>query len=147
MSELKSEAVGIGMKPLIFAVCFVSALGCVSAQESAWQPSPGQTQVPIWPGVVPDAQPAGGPEDMKPMEDSLVAGKPWFKIENVSQPTMTVYAPKGRNWVLRSSCFPVGAIRFWLYLLEQADPSSARVGDSFSGRSNRVHCGTRGRSE
>jgi hypothetical protein len=61
------------IKPLIFAVCFVFALGCVNAQESAWQPSPGHTQVPIWPGVVPDAQPARGAGAMKPVKDSLAA--------------------------------------------------------------------------
>jgi len=34
------------MQPLIFALCVVFALGCVNAQASAWQPSPGHTQVP-----------------------------------------------------------------------------------------------------
>jgi acetyl esterase/lipase len=118
MSELKSEAVRIVMKPLIFAVCFVFALGCVNAQESAWQPSPGHTQVPIWPGVVPDAQPAAGPEDMKPVEDSLVAGKPWVKIENVSQPTMTVYSPKGRNTGAAVVVFPGGGYKILAIDLE-----------------------------
>jgi hypothetical protein len=32
------------------------------ARQAAWQPSPGHTQVPIWPGVIPDAQPVNGPE-------------------------------------------------------------------------------------
>ena len=58
------------MKPLIFAVCFVFALGCVNAQESTWQPSPGHTQVPIWPDeAIPDAQPVAGPEDMVTVKD------------------------------------------------------------------------------
>ena len=64
------------MKPLLFALCVVFAFGGLSAQTPAWQPSPGHTQVPIWPGAVPDAQPAAGPE-----------------VDNVSQPTMTVYSP------------------------------------------------------
>jgi len=60
-------------------------------------------------GSAPDAQPAAEPEDMKPVEGSLVAGKPWVEIENVSQPTMTVYSPKGRNTgAAGSSCFPAG---------------------------------------
>src|SRR5260221_2703099 len=106
------------MKPLNFAVCFVFALGCVNAQESAWQPSPGHTQEPIWPGVVPDAQPAAGPEDMKPVEDSLVAGKPWVKIDNVSQPTMTVYSPKGRNTGTAVVVFPGGGYKILAIDLE-----------------------------
>jgi hypothetical protein len=67
----------IMMKPLIFALCvMLFGSGDLSAQTSSWQPSPGHTQVPIWPDLVPDAQPAAGPEDMKPVEDPLVAGKP-----------------------------------------------------------------------
>lgn len=47
------------MKPLIF-LCIVFALGDLSAQQVAWQPSPGHTQIPIWPGAVPDPQPVAG---------------------------------------------------------------------------------------
>ena len=50
------------MKPLLFALCVVFASGGLSAQKLVWQPSPGHTQVPIWPGAVPDAQPVAGPE-------------------------------------------------------------------------------------
>ena len=67
------------MKPLILAF-YVFTVGGLCAETPTWQPSPGHTQVPIWPGSVPDAQPAAGPEDMKPVEDSLVAGKPWVEI-------------------------------------------------------------------
>jgi hypothetical protein len=52
------------VKPLIFALCVVFAFGDLSAQTPAWQSSPGHTQVPIWPGAVPDAQPVAGPEDV-----------------------------------------------------------------------------------
>ena len=58
------------MKPLIFALCVVFAFGGLSAQTPAWQPSPGHTQVPIWPGAVPDAQPVAGPEDATTAKDS-----------------------------------------------------------------------------
>src|SRR5437762_8651008 len=51
------------MKPLLFAFCFVFAFGGLSAQPPVWQPSPGHTQVPIWPGTAPDAQPVAGPEE------------------------------------------------------------------------------------
>src|ERR1700678_4259328 len=61
-----------------------------------WQPSPGHTQIPIWPGVVPDAKPVSGPET-EGLADNPVAGKPWTWVSNVTRPTMTVYAPKGKN--------------------------------------------------
>jgi acetyl esterase/lipase len=61
----------------------VRALG---AQPSIWRPSPGHTQIPIWPGAVPDAQSVPGPE-------IHTEGA----VTNVTRPTMTVYAPKGKN--------------------------------------------------
>ncbi len=97
------------MKPLLFVVFVVFAFGGLSAQTLAWQPSPGHTQVPIWPGTVPDAQPAVAPEDAKTTgKDSPVAGKPWVYVENVSQPTMTVYSPKGKNTGVAVVVFPGG---------------------------------------
>ena len=53
------------VKHLVFAVCVVLAFGGLNAQTPAWQPSRGHTQVPIWPGAVPDSQPAAGPEVSK----------------------------------------------------------------------------------
>ena len=107
------------MKPLIFALCvMLFGSGDLRAQTSSWQPSPGHTQVPIWPDLVPDAQPAAGPEDMKPVEDPLVAGKPWVKIENVSQPTMTVFSPKGRNTGAAVVVFPGGGYKILTIDLE-----------------------------
>jgi hypothetical protein len=44
---------GIGMKPLSFALCVVSAFGSLSAQRPEWQPSPEHTQVITgWPQLV-----------------------------------------------------------------------------------------------
>jgi hypothetical protein len=67
------------MRSLIFALCVVFAFGGVSAQQTTWQPSPGHTQVPIWPGAAPDAQPAAGPEVAKTTgkEFQLPAGRRW----------------------------------------------------------------------
>jgi len=97
------------MKRLIFALCFVFAFGGLSAQTPAWQPSPGRTQVPIWPGAVPDARPAAGPEVVKTTgKESLVAGRPWVYVGNVSRPTMTVYSPTGKNTGAAVVVFPGG---------------------------------------
>ncbi|HEX4265772.1 MAG TPA: alpha/beta hydrolase [Verrucomicrobiae bacterium] len=93
--------------PLAFAFCILSAIGCANSQTNVWQPSPGHTQMPIWPGAVPDAQPAAGPE-YSTNRGTLVAGKPWISVEQVSQPTMTVYSPTGTNTGVAVIIFPGG---------------------------------------
>ncbi len=97
----------VRMKSLIFAFCVVFALGDLRAQTNVWQPSPGHTQIPIWPGAVPDAKPVPGPEFAKTTEE-LFAGKPAVVVNNVSQPTMTVYSPKGTNTGVAVVVFPGG---------------------------------------
>jgi hypothetical protein len=95
------------MKLLIFARCVVLAFAGVSAQAPAWQPSPGHTQMTIWPGAVPDAQPIAGPE-VAELAKGLIAGKSGQFVVNVWWPTMTVYAPKGRNTGAAVVGFPGG---------------------------------------
>jgi acetyl esterase/lipase len=107
------------MKPLIFALCAVSAFGSLSAQKPVWQPSPGHTQVPIWPGRVPDPQPVAGPEDDATMAtESLVAGRPWVYLGHVSRPTMTVYAPEEKNTGAAVVVFPGGGYQILAIDLE-----------------------------
>jgi acetyl esterase/lipase len=106
------------MKCLSFALCIASAFSSLNAQTPAWQPSPGHTQVPIWPGAVPDARPVTGPETTKPDAKDLVAGKPWLYINNVSQPTMTVYSPKGKNTGVAVVVFPGGGYQILAIDLE-----------------------------
>ena len=97
------------MRPLLFALCVVFAFGRLSAQTTAWQPSPGHTQVPIWPDAVPDAQPVAGPEYVTTTtKDHFVGGRPWTYIGNVSLPTMTVYSPIGKNTGAAVVVFPGG---------------------------------------
>lgn len=81
--------------------------------QTAWQPSPGHRQLPIWPGVAPDARPAEGPEVSGTVVDAagrerLVGGRPWVYVARVSQPTMTVYSPVGRNTEAAVVVFPGG---------------------------------------
>jgi acetyl esterase/lipase len=92
----------------------VFACGGLSAQTPApvWQPSRGHTQVPIWPKEPPDAPPVAGPEEMKTVRDPLVAfGKAWLQIDNVSQPTMTVYSPKEKDTGVAVIVFPGGGYK------------------------------------
>jgi acetyl esterase/lipase len=96
------------MKHLIFALCAAFAFGGLFVQDPAWQPSPGHTQVPIWPGTPPDAQPVASPEVAAIETKSLVAGEPWIFVGPVSQPTMTVYSPKEKNTGAVVVVFPGG---------------------------------------
>jgi len=89
-----------------FAALF--ACGGLNVQAKPWEPSPEHTQLPIWPEAVPDAQSVVRPEDTNTVEDKLVAGKPWVKVENVSRPTMTVYSPKEKNTGVAVVVFPGG---------------------------------------
>jgi acetyl esterase/lipase len=107
----------IAMKPLICTLCVAFALGRLTAQTPAWQPSPGHTQMLIWPGAPPDAQPVAGPEDETKTEtQSLVAGKPWVYIGKVSRPTMTVYSPKEKNTGAAVIVFPGGG--YWILAID-----------------------------
>lgn len=97
----------ISIVALCFGLVFLFACGGLSAQTNVWQPSPGHVQVPIWPGAVPDAQPVPGPENYT-MTTGLIAGRPCVMVGNVSQPTLTVYSPKGTNTGTAVVVFPGG---------------------------------------
>jgi acetyl esterase/lipase len=90
----------------IFCALFASRGVC--AQTTAWQPSPPHTQIAIWPGAVPDAQAAPGPEDTAIVKDHLVAARTWVWVKNVTQPTMTVYSPTEKNTGVAVVVFPGG---------------------------------------
>ncbi len=101
---------------LLSVFCLVSAFGDVNAETHGWQPPPGHTQVPIWPGAVPDARPDRGPETFATNTKDLVAGRPWVHVDNVSQPTMTIYPPKGKNTGAAAVVFPGGG--YWLLAID-----------------------------
>jgi acetyl esterase/lipase len=105
------------MKILIVAFRVSFVVGVATAQTRGWQPSPGHTQIPIWPAAVPDAQPISGPEVVATTgNDSLVAGKPWVFVGKVSQPTLTVYSPKGNNTGAAVVVFPGGG--YWILAID-----------------------------
>jgi len=119
------------MKRLNFVLCVVAlgvafACGGARAQTAVWQPSPGHTQVPIWLGAVPDgqsdaqpvAQPPAKPEYMATEKDELVAGKSWMYVANVTQRTMTVYSPEGKNTGAAVVVFPGGGYQILAIDLE-----------------------------
>lgn len=102
---------------LFAAACLLLAAPILRAQQ-VWQPSPGHTQIPLWPGAIPDARPYTGPETLLQDHKDLVAGQPWMYINNVSVPTMTVYTPKGRNTGAAVVVFPGGGYQILAIDLE-----------------------------
>jgi acetyl esterase/lipase len=107
---------GIVMKSLIFALCAVFAPVGRCVETHGWQPSPGHTQVPIWPtGAVPDARPITAPE-VQIVKDNLVAGRPWVAVAPVSQPTIKVYSPEGKNAGATVIVFPGGG--YWVLAID-----------------------------
>lgn len=105
--EFTAEICDTKMKSLVVALCVVFAVGHLNAQTNVWQPSPGHTQISIWPGAAPGAQPVRGPEDTA-VSKNLIAGKPWVAVQNVSQPTLTVYPATGTNTGIAVVVFPGG---------------------------------------
>jgi len=107
-SAHQSTIITAMMKHLVFALCVVFACGRLGAQTNVWQSSLGHTQIPIWPGEVPDAhaQTVQGPEYVTNVLSP--SGVSWIAACNVSRPTMTVYSPKGKNTGIAVVVFPGG---------------------------------------
>jgi len=104
------------MKTLVMA-CALFAFSVLHGQQ-AWQPSAGHIQMPIWPGSVPNARPYTGPETLKLENKDLVGGKPWVYVNNVSNPTMTVYSPMEKNTGTAVIVFPGGGYQILAIDLE-----------------------------
>jgi len=85
----------------------VMVLAARQIEAATWQPSPGHTQILIWPEAAPGTEPKEDQESFGTTEQ-LVAGKPWTYVQNVSQPAMTVYSPRGENSGVAIIVFPGG---------------------------------------
>jgi acetyl esterase/lipase len=100
------------LRSMLLLLLFLTCAFGAQAQNVGWEPSPGHTQIPIWPGTPPDSQPAAGPETAATTKpDELVAGRPCIYVSNVSRPTMTVYSPQGNNSGAAVVVFPGGGYR------------------------------------
>lgn len=95
------------MKTWMIALSLLVACASAHAQASAWKPEAEHKQIPLWPGTPPDTRPMPGPEYARtgeaPNGDKVVVA-----VGNVSRPTMTMYAPKGRNIGVAVIVFPGG---------------------------------------
>jgi acetyl esterase/lipase len=103
----------------IFASLFVALIllfaGSLFAQKPAWEPAPGHVTLPLWQHPRAGASPE---VDATTAKDNLVAGKPVIRLGNVSNPTITLYAPKGENNGAAVVVFPGGAYRILAIDLE-----------------------------
>lgn len=106
------------MKSWMVALWLLAACSGVHARTLLWQPAVGHTQVRLWPGTPPDARPMPGPEYASTDPKSLVAGKTVVVVSNVSQPTMTVYAPTVKNTGTAVVVFPGGGFQILAMDLE-----------------------------
>ena len=109
------------MKTWAVALCLLVACTSVQAETMVWQPAAGHAPIPLWPGTPPNLQPMPGPETVESNPKALIGGKPVTAVRNVSQPTMTVYAPRGENTGAAVVVFPGGGFEMLAIDLEGTD--------------------------
>jgi acetyl esterase/lipase len=98
------------MKSWIIALSLLVACIGAHAKTTVWQPSAGHVQTRLWPGTPPDARPVPGPEYVATGK-KLIGGKTVTGVYNVSQPTMTIYAPTATNTGTAVVVFPGGGFQ------------------------------------
>jgi acetyl esterase/lipase len=102
--------VGVSVATLVFAS---------SAPPSGWPPAAGHTVVDVWPHGAPGAQPNAASEaDITTAKDNITAGRPVYRLSNVSTPTLTLYPAKNNNSSPAVVVFPGGGYRFLAIDLE-----------------------------
>jgi acetyl esterase/lipase len=108
----RADCEGRWPRVAFFAFALLSFVS--GADAKIWEPSPGHVQIPIWPGTPPDAIADPEPESVGPPP-----GREWWpRANDVSRPTMTMYAPKGRNTGAAVVVFPGGGYRMLAMDLE-----------------------------
>src|SRR5579862_651494 len=102
----KSFFENLRMRPYLLLLVLIAVSTNLLAQKPAWEPAPGHVTLTLWP----KAQVGVGPEiDATTAKDHLVAGRPVIRLTNVSSPTITLYAPAGKNTGAAVVVFPGGS--------------------------------------
>lgn len=120
------------MKAAIAAV-FVVALACGCADPPpADSPNTSATEVRLWPETLTIARPnVTGPERSYAVEPhEYVAGRAWTVLENVIDPSMTIYPAQGTNTGVGVMVFPGGG-----YNILAIDLEGTEICDWFVSRS------------
>jgi len=103
---------------LILILVLFAAPTYMNSQTPAWQPS-GYNTLRLWPNGAPGAKAVSAAEaDTTTSKDNLIAGKTVVRLGNVSEPTLTVYPPKGKNTGAAVVVFPGGAYQILAMDLE-----------------------------
>lgn len=89
----------------------------VHANVYSASPSDSPKQIALWPDKVPDEMPVPGAETEK-RSDTLIAGQPMTTVTNITKPTMTIYAPKGKDTGAAVVVFPGGGFQILALDLE-----------------------------
>lgn len=90
-----------------------------SGEKPAWAPEAGHVTLKLWPNGAPGEATAKGPEtDTTTAKDNLIAGRPLVRLGNVSEPTLTVYEPKGKRTGAAVVVFPGGGYQILAIDLE-----------------------------
>src|SRR6185369_2583421 len=104
---------------LILILVLFAAPTYMNSQTPAWQPSSGYNTLRLWPNGAPGAKAVSAAEaDTTTSKDNLIAGKTVVRLGNVSEPTLTVYPPKGKNSGATVVVFPGGAYQILAMDLE-----------------------------
>jgi len=109
------------MKLWTIALGWLLACVGVQAETVGWQPAAGHVQTPIWPGTAPDLKAVPGGETVTVNSKHLIGGLPVTAVTNVTRPTMTVYAPKGKNTGAAVVVIPGGGFQILAMDLEGTD--------------------------
>lgn len=109
MAHLSSRA-----RTLVLALAVIAGVTQDCDAQSGWQPSAGHTQIPLWPNGPPNSRSDVGAEavhnavDRDTGKKKLVGGKPYSYVENVTQPTITIYSPAKNNTGAAVIVYPGG---------------------------------------
>jgi acetyl esterase/lipase len=101
-------------------VCFAlllllsGLLANAPACAQGWEPPAGHVQRPIWPAAAPNAVPGAKPESVVPR----TGRESWISANDVSEPTMTVYAAKEPQTDAAVVVFPGGGFKMLAMDLE-----------------------------
>lgn len=105
------------MKRLAIVLGLLMWADTALAKPMIWQPPEGIEHIALWPGAVPGAQPAPGPEDVSTTVNG-VAGKPNTNVTNVTNPTISIYPPKGQDTGVAVVVVPGGGFQILAIDLE-----------------------------
>ena len=97
------------MRRVLLGLAMVVCCGAAVAQSTGWPVGPGHTVLTLWPNGAPGPNMTKGPEaDTSTATSDKIAGRPLVRLHNVSVPTLTVFAPKGKNTGVAVVVFPGG---------------------------------------